>query len=47
MEDAGLLALVENLQRRDLDFLEEAEGLHKLIRMFGMSQEEAARRTSC
>ena len=24
MEDAGLLALVENLQRRDLDFLEEA-----------------------
>ena len=44
MEDAGLLALVENLQRRDLDFLEEAEGLHKLIRMFGMSQEEAARR---
>ena len=44
LEDAGLLALVENLQRRDLDFLEEAEGLRKLIRMFGMSQEEAARR---
>lgn len=44
MEDAGLLALVENLQRRDLDFLEEAEGLNKLIRMFGMRQEEAARR---
>ena len=44
LEDAGLLALVENLQRKDLDFLEEAEGLRKLIRMFGMSQEEAARR---
>ena len=44
VEDAGLLALVENLQRRDLDFLEEAEGLNKLIRMFGMRQEEAARR---
>ena len=44
MEDAGLLALVENLQRRDLDFLEEAEGLRKLIRMFALSQEEAARR---
>ena len=44
MEDAGLLALVENLQRQDLDFLEEAEGLNKLIRMFGMRQEEAARR---
>ena len=44
MEDAGLIALIENLQRRDLDFLEEAEGLQRLIRMFGMSQEEAARR---
>ena len=44
MQDAGLLALVENLQRKDLDFLEEAEGLQRLIRMFGMSQEEAARR---
>ncbi len=44
MEDAGLLALVENLQRRDLDCWEEAEGLRKLIRMFGLSQEEAARR---
>ena len=44
MEDAGFLALVENLQRRDLDFIEEAMGLSRLIRMFGMSQEEAARR---
>ena len=44
MEDASLLALIENLQRKDLDFLEEAEGLQRLIRMFGMSQEEAARR---
>ncbi len=44
MEDASLIALVENLQRRDLDFLEEAAGISQLIRMFGMSQEEAARR---
>ena len=44
MEDAGLIALVENLQRRDLDFIEEAAGISQLIRMFGMSQEEAARR---
>ena len=44
LEDAGLLALVENLQRKDLDFLEEARGLQKMIRLFGMSQEEAARR---
>lgn len=44
MEDASLIALVENLQRKDLDFIEEAEGISQLIRMFGMSQEEAARR---
>ena len=44
MEDASLIALVENLQRRDLDFIEEATGISQLIRMFGMSQEEAARR---
>ena len=42
MEDAGLIALVENLQRKDLDFIEEATGISRLIRMFGMSQEEAA-----
>ena len=44
MEDASLIALIENLQRRDLDFIEEALGISQLIRMFGMSQEEAARR---
>ena len=44
MEYASLIALVENLQRRDLDFIEEALGISQLIRMFGMSQEEAARR---
>ena len=44
MEDASLIALIENLQRRDLDFIEEAQGLSRLIRMFGLSQEEAARR---
>ena len=44
LEDAGLIALIENLQRRDLDYLEEAAGIQQLIHMFGMSQEEAARR---
>jgi len=43
-EESSLLALVENIQRRDLDFIEEAEGISQLIRLFGMSQEEAARR---
>ena len=41
---SSLLALVENLQRRDLDFLEEAFALDKLIRTYHLSQEEAARR---
>jgi len=44
MEEASLIALVENIQRRDLDFVEEAEGISQLIRLFGMSQQEAARR---
>lgn len=43
-EGSSLLALVENLQRRDLDFLEEATALASLIQTYGLSQEEAARR---
>lgn len=43
-EQSSLIALVENLQRRDLDFFEEAQGLENLIRLYGLSQEEAARR---
>ena len=41
---SSLLALVENLQRRDLDFAEEAAALDRLIRTYHLSQEEAARR---
>lgn len=41
---SSLLALVENLQRRDLDFWEEALALNKLISTYRLSQEEAARR---
>lgn len=41
--ESGLLALIENLQRKDLDFIEEAEGLQHLIQICGMRQEEAAR----
>ncbi len=42
--ESSLLALVENLQRRDLDFLEEAQAIRQLIVSFRLSQEEAARR---
>lgn len=41
---SSLLALVENLQRRDLDFWEEGLALERLIREWGLSQEECARR---
>ena len=44
MEEAGILALAENLQRRDLSFAEEAEGISRLMRVFGLSQEEVAER---
>lgn len=37
-----LLSLIENLQRRDLDFWEEAKALERLISVYGLSQEEAA-----
>ena len=43
-QDSALLALVENLQRCDLHYLEEAAAISKLITTYGMSQEEAARR---
>lgn len=42
--DTSILALVENLHRRDLDFIQEAEALHQLISNHGLSQEETARR---
>lgn len=42
--ESGLLALVENLQREDLDYIEEARGIAQLMERFGMSQEQAARR---
>ena len=43
-KESQIIALVENLQRRELDFVEQAEGINRLISDFGMSQEEAARR---
>lgn len=43
-EDAAVFALIENLQREDLNPIEEAEGIRSLIEEFGMTQEEAADR---
>lgn len=38
------LALIENLQRADLDLIEEAEGYRDLMREAGLTQEEVSRR---
>ena len=43
-EESALLALIENLQRRDLHYLEEAAAIARLIATYGLSQEQAAER---
>ena len=43
-QSSSLLALVENLQRRDLDFWEEALAIRRLIDTYHISQDDAARR---
>lgn len=43
-EQAAALALIENLQREDLDPIEEAEGCQQLIDKYGLTQETAAKR---
>lgn len=43
-EQAAALALIENLQREDLDPIEEAEGCQQLMDKYGLTQEVAAKR---
>lgn len=43
-EQSAVLALIENIQRKDLSYFEEALGIEKLISYYGLTQEEAARR---
>ncbi len=40
--ESALAALVENLQRQDLHYIEEARGLSRLMSTFSLSQEQAA-----
>ncbi len=44
-DDSAVIALIENLQRKELGFFEEAEGYHRLICDHGMTQEEVAAKT--
>jgi ParB family chromosome partitioning protein len=43
-QDSAIIAMIENLQRENLHYLEEAEGYLSIIRQMGFSQEEVARR---
>lgn len=40
--NSAILALVENIQRQDLTFFDEAAAIEKLISYYGMTQEDAA-----
>ena len=42
-QESAMTALVENLQRQDLDFIEEAQGIDLLLRQYAMSQEQVAK----
>ena len=41
-QESALTALVENLQRQDLDFVEQARGISRLLQQFSLSQEQVA-----
>ena len=43
-DEALVLGLIENLQREDLDPIEEARGLHRLTEEFSLTHEEVAAR---
>lgn len=43
-QETAEIALIENLQREDLNYFEEAEGYKRLLQEFNLTQEEVARR---
>ena len=43
-KDSAVLAVLENLQRQDLSFIEEAYAIKNLIDFYGLTQEETAAR---
>ncbi|WP_425755832.1 ParB/RepB/Spo0J family partition protein [Ihubacter sp. rT4E-8] len=45
-EENMLIAIIENMQREDLNPIEEAEGLHQMIKIYGMTQEEVSKSVS-
>lgn len=45
-EENMLIAIIENMQREDLNPMEEAAGLHQMISSYGLTQEEVSRSVS-
>ena len=43
-KDSAIMAILENIQRADLNFMEEALAIKRLIEHYGLTQEEAASR---
>ncbi len=46
-QQAAEMTIIENVQRRDLNCLDQAEGFARLSRDFGLTQEEIGKRTGC
>lgn len=42
-DQSAIFALIENLQRKDLNFFEQAEGMQRLMKQCGLTQEQLAR----
>lgn len=42
--DSAMIAMVENLQRQNLNFIEEAEGYQSIMNDYGLTQEELAKK---
>ena len=45
-EENMLIAIIENMQREDLNPIEEAEGLNQMIKTYGLTQEEVSKSVS-
>lgn len=45
-EENMIIAIIENMQREDLNSIEEAEGLRQMIETYGFTQEEVSRSVS-
>ena len=43
-ESSAVFSIIENIQRSDLNFFEEAQAINQLITQFGMTQEQVAKK---